>query len=98
LLVDELNFIPILAIGQVLLAIGLVSSAFLGLLKFELDPLLILLQLGNFVLEVEDAEVKILVFVLEFLDIRGIFLALLEVFDLLLLLPALTLQLQVVAF
>lgn len=49
-----------------LLALGLLGSAFLGFFKFQLQSLLGFVQLFDFVFEVQDVEIEVLILVFEF--------------------------------
>jgi hypothetical protein len=55
------------------------------------------LRFGDLVLEVEDAEMQVLVLVLELIDIRRVLLSLPQISDLSLFLPALSLELDIAA-
>lgn len=94
LCINHLNIISLILTIPVVRFSGRAST---GLSKLQSQPLLVLLQFGDLVLKVEDAEMQVLVLVLELFDIRRVFLSLPQISDLSLFLLALSLELDITA-
>jgi hypothetical protein len=84
-------FLSVLVVVEFLLA----GDVLLGLFEFQFCPLLVFLQFGDLIFQVENVEMQVLIFVAQFLNVRGILSLLLQIFDLLVFDLGLSLQFQI---